>query len=177
MKKMFRSLMVVMGFMLVVACGDKPAPATVAVIPAPPPPPAHLYSLQDGSEYGYEAALSDEQRQQGRAASEIKMFSYLGRKGDTYQVMLKADEFRSVAECTKPCDFAKVYTFAGDKFIAKEVMRITPTVIVSAVFEDAMKGRLNQLLGQQKGVATTFWVDGDGKRLIVDDAKTSGVIR
>ena len=166
---------------LVAACSKTPLPvepvASPAVIRAPAAP-KHLYAIHDGNEYGYEAALSDEQRAQGRAAAEIKMFNYLGRKGSTLQVMMRADDMRSVAECTLPCEFAKVYLFSNTTFISKEVMRLGPDAILTAVFLDAALGRLDQVHGvPRNGVDTTLWIDGERRRLVVEDAKKSGVTR
>lgn len=164
---------------LVAGCGDKAgsssaAQAAVASVPAMP---THFYSIQDGREYGYEQAISENARKQGAAAAPLMMFGYLGRKGDTYQVILKRNNVRTIAECSKPCEFAKVYTFVGDRFMGKEMLKLTPEAIVSSVFSDAMSGQLNQFTGEQNGTVVTFWVDGDAKRLIVDDAKSSGVVR
>ena len=171
----------------VAGCGDKAvpvassaAPVVAASVVAEPPAqvmPTHFYAVKDGNEYGYEKGLSDADRQQGKAAASLMMFSYLGRKGDTYQVMMQMDNVRSIAECTKPCEFAKIYTFVGNQFSAKEMLKLTPVAIVSSVFADAMNNQLDPLLGEQKGTPVTFWVDSERKRLIVDDAKTSGVTR
>lgn len=179
MKNTVISLALAIGTAVLVAgCGDKAvssgsAPA-VAVAPAMP---QHLYAIKDGQEYGYEQGISESDRKNGQAAVKLMMFNYLGRKGDVYQVMLKNGNVRTVAECAKPCDFAKVYTFIGDRFSDKEMLKLTPTAIVSSVFADAMTGQLDQLTGEQNGTAVTFWVDGDSKRLVVADAKTSGVVR
>ena len=161
------------------ACGDKAAATSAAAnsSASAPPMPKHLYAMKDGKEYGYEQELSEQDRNQGRATTSLLMFSYLGKKDGAYQVMLKDGKFRTVAECSMPCEYAKVYTFAADRFIKKEVMRITPQVIVASVFADAVNGNLDQLFGEQNGTAVTFWVDGEAKRLIVADAKTSGVVR
>lgn len=159
-------------------CGDKAVSSGAApAIAAAPAMPQHLYAIKDGQEYGYEQGISESDRQNGQAAVKLMMFSYLGHKGDLYQVMLKNGNVRTVAECAKPCDFAKVYTFVGDRFANKEMLKLTPTAIVSSVFADAMTGQLDQLKGEQNGTAVTFWVDGDAKRLVVADAKTSGVVR
>lgn len=179
MKTIFNLVLAISAGVMVVGCGDQATPSSsvLAAAPVAPATPKHLYAIKDGHEYGYEQGISENDRQQGQAAVKLLMFSYLGRKGDTYQVMLKSDSVRTVAECAKPCEFAKVYTFVGDRFMGKEMMKLTPEVIVSAVFFDAMSGQLELMMGEQKGVATTFWVDGNAKQLVVADAKTSGVVR
>ena len=161
---------------LLTGCGDKVAATQqLNIAPAVPEQPKHFYVIKDGIEYGYEQALSDQDRNQGRAANTLLMFNYLGKKGDAYQVMIRDGEVRTVAECSMPCEYARVYTFLDTKFLKKETMKIGPQVIVAAVFADAMKGNLQQMTGMRDGVKTTFWVDGEGKRLVVADASTSGV--
>jgi hypothetical protein len=162
---------------LLAGCGDK-ADATQQTKTAQPIEqqlPKHFYALKDGIEYGYEQALSEQDRNEGRAAKSLLMFSYLGRKGDIYQVMLKENNIRTVAECSMPCEYAKVYTFLDTQFLKKDTLRISPQVIVASVLADAMQGNLEQMTGMQSGVKTTFWVDGEKKRLVVADASTSGV--
>jgi len=91
--------------------------------------------------------------------------------------MVKIDNIRSIAECTKPCEFAKIYTFIGNQFSNKEILKLTPTALLTTAFFDAMNDQLDPLIGEQKGMPVMFWVDGERKRLVVDDAKTSGVTR
>lgn len=162
------------------ACGDQaPTAAAVTVAPAAAPAavPEHVYAIKDGIEYGYEQALSDQDRTQGRVAKSLLMFSYLGKKGGAYQVMLKEDDVRTVAECALPCEYAKVYTFVDVTFVKKETIPINPSALLAGVFADAITGQLEQMQGLRDGTVTTFWVDGGKKRLIVADAKTSGVTR
>ena len=146
-------------------------------VPVPPPKPKHLYSVQDGLEYGYAQALSDQDIKSGTATKSLLMFSYLGKKDGAYQVMLKDGSYRTVVECALPCEVAKVYTFVGDRFLKKEMMPINGAVLVAAPLMDAMAGYLNQLTGMKGTVEMSFWVDGDKKRLVVEDLRTSGVTR
>lgn len=133
--------------------------------------------MKDGLEYGYVVGLSDDDRRAGKVAPDLAMYRYLGRKGDTYQVMLRDGEVRMVMECTKPCDYGKVHTFVGTRYLRKEVMKLEPVAIVSSVFRDAMNGQLDVNIGRQNDKDVTYWVDGEGKRLVVADASTSGVVR
>lgn len=172
-------LMVACAMVLISGCGEPGggSNSAVAVAPVPPPAPKHLYAIKDGLEYGYEQALSEQDRNQGRVTKSLLMFSYLGKKGGAYQVMLKDDNVRTVAECALPCEYAKVYTFVDVTFIKKETIPINPSALLAGVFADAISGQLEQMQGLRDGTVTTFWVDGDKKRLIVADAKTSGVTR
>lgn len=179
MQKTFDLMLALIMAMLLSACGDQ-ATKAAAVTEAPaaaPAAPRHIYAIKDGLEYGYEQALSDQDRTQGRVAKSLLMFSYLGKKGGAYQVMLKEDDVRTVAECALPCEYAKIYTFVDVTFVKKETIPINPSVLLAGVFADAISGRLEQMQGLRDGTVTTFWVDGDKKRLIVADAKTSGVTR
>lgn len=177
MRRFLSGAMVVIAVMMG-GCGEKSnATAPASEAPGAPVLPKHFYSLKDGKEYGYEQAVSEEARRQGQGTTSLLMFSYLGRKGDAYQVMLKDGNMRTIAECSRPCEFSKVYTFVGDRFIKKETMRVTPEIVVAAVLADAMNGQLDQMLGEQNGVPVTFWVDGETKRLVVANAATSEVKR
>lgn len=179
MRTMFDLMLALIMTVLLTACGDQ-APKATAVAEAPsaaPAVPKHVYAIKDGFEYGYEQALSDQDRSQGRVTKSLLMFSYLGKKGGAYQVMLKEDDVRTVAECALPCEYAKVYTFVDVTFIKKETIPINPSALLAGVFADAITGKLEQMQGLRDGTVTTFWVDGDKKRLIVADVKTSGVTR
>ncbi len=162
------------GAILLTACGDK---NTTGVATPSEHRPKHFYAINDGGEYGYEQAISAQDRNEGRVTKSLVMFRYLGKKGGTYQVMLKEDEVRTVAECSPPCEYAKVYTFVGVNFIKKEILPIGPAALLAGVFADAINGNLDQMRGQRDGVTTTFWVDGDNKKLLVQSADTSGVTK
>ncbi|MDP3610988.1 MAG: hypothetical protein Q8R98_03980 [Rubrivivax sp.] len=164
--------------LLMAGCGERATTTAATALPAAAPAvPKHIYAIKDGLEYGYEQALSDQDRNQGRVAKSLLMFSYLGKKDGAYQVMLKDDNVRTVAECALPCEYAKIYTFVDVTFIKKETIPINPSALLAGVFADAISGQLEQMQGLRDGTVTTFWVDGDKKRLIVADAKTSGVTR
>lgn len=158
----------------ITGCGEQAAASAPIAAPAKP---AHRYSMKDGLEYGYEVGISEDARKAGQAAASLAMYRYLGRKGDTYQVMLRDGEMRMVFECTKPCDFGKIHTFAGTQYLRKDVLKLTPDAIVAAVVDDAISGQLEQNVGSQNDKAVTYWVDGEKKRLVVADATTSGVVR
>src|SRR4051812_38716123 len=50
---------------------------------APPiPPKVHLYAINDGDKYGYVAAVSEEDKKQGKAAGDVVLFSYRGHEGE-----------------------------------------------------------------------------------------------
>jgi hypothetical protein len=135
------------------------------------------YVMRDGIEYGYEKALSEDDRKKGQVTAPLMMFSYLGRKDGLYQIVNKQGTIRYVAECSKPCEFAKIYTFDRDRFMGKEVMKLTGDALLSHVFADATSGKLDQMIGTRNDDRVTYWVDGAAKRLIVASQATSGVER
>lgn len=141
-----------------------------------PAAPQHYYVMKDGDAYGYEMAISAADRSVGQVATKLMMYNYLGRKGQTLQVMHQANKFnRLVAECTLPCQFVKVYSFIGDELTSKEAIKLQPGALLSFVFEDAANGKLEQFIGEQRGKKITFWVDGAEERLKVASVETSNV--
>jgi inhibitor of KinA sporulation pathway (predicted exonuclease) len=133
--------------------------------------------MKDGEDYGYESASSDADKAAGLKAKPLVIFRYLGRKGDTYQVVLINDKFRNVFEVTKPFEFAKIHSFYGDRYQGKEMMRLTDGTLAAAAVRDAMLGHMKQFTRVEKGVVTTLWVDGEKKSLVVEAAATSGVVQ
>lgn len=155
---------------LLAAC-DKPVEyqttaTQTQALPQPAAAPRHNYVLKDGFEYGYEKALSAEDRQQGRVASSLRMFKYLGSRNGTHQVVTQSDDVRTVIESSPPYEFAKVYVFSGTRFLEKEVVRLAPDSLGAAVIADAVNTRLEQWVGQQQGINGHLWVDGDEKKLV-----------
>lgn len=149
-----------------------PAPASAPIAAVSPPLPAHHYAIQDGLEYGYEGALSDEDRRQGRVTSPLKMYRFLGSQRDVYQVALKvANNSYVAAECEKPCEYAKIYSFVGDQLVSKEVMRLPEEALLKYVFADAIGGRLKPWRGDKNGKIIKLWVDGDKRKLVVSAAE------
>lgn len=130
----------------------------------------HQYVLRDGMEYGYEVAISNDEKSGRPAPKIVAMYRYLGRKGDIYQTMLRNGEIRIVFECTKPCDAGTLHTFEGTQYVSNEVLRLEPDTLLNAVMSDAMNGYLEQSVETQNGKATSLWVDGESKRLITTDA-------
>jgi len=175
MKKLLTISAALLAALAVSGCNDQAVASSTAA--APPAKPAHVYAIKDGLEYGYEVGLSENDKKAGQVAAKIAMYRYLGRKDDTYQVMLRDGEVRMVFECAKPCTFGKVHTFVGNRYMGKEVLKLSPEAILTGVMRDAMSGELDQNVGKQNDKAVTYWVDGEGKRLIVADATTSGVVR
>lgn len=163
MRFLLTTTLVTLSTMTIIGCSDS-APAASAE----PAKPKQNYVLKEGDQYGYEQALSADDQKRGQVATKVQMYSYLGRRDSTLQVMQRADKkSRFVAECTLPCEFVKVYSFYGDQFVGKETLRLQPGALLGQVFDDAANGRLDQMFGEQRGQKVTFWVDGAEQRLRV----------
>lgn len=128
--------------------------------------PAHNYSVKDGSEYGYQSKLTEEDVRQGKAAISLRMFSYLGERDGLHQVMLREGNVRLIAECANPCVHARVYRFIDGDFIDREIYAMNPSMLLSQVFDDALAGQLEQLQGMRDGRLVSFWVDTAEKRVV-----------
>lgn len=121
-------------------CSEPSTPATeVAESEPAPAAPTHNYKIKEGSSYGYVAGLSEDDKNAGKAASEVLMFKYLGKRDDMHPVsMLDDDGTESVkAQCGEPCEIIKM-TSSG------QVQRIefTEDSLIGSVLQDAIAGQL-----------------------------------
>ncbi|AOY96884.1 hypothetical protein BKK79_35925 [Cupriavidus sp. USMAA2-4] len=138
------------------ACGksneQSQAPKTTAVqqpvvaeAPPPPPPPArptHNYSMEEDGEYGYEPAVSEDERRSGRTANSLLMVRYLGEKDGTHSVSITDGAVTNVFSCKAPCEFIKGQVKLRGQVVKTETMRNPGTAVISAVMADAMNGEL-----------------------------------
>lgn len=113
----------------------------------------HNYSLRDGLEYGYESAVSDNDKNNGQVASKLSMFRYVGTRDGKYQVYSKEDSVITVAECDNPCEFMKVMVFSDGTHFKTERMRATEGSLGWYVMQDAINGKMDQAI----------WVSNDRK--------------
>jgi hypothetical protein len=119
-----------------------PPPAVEVPVPQAPPPPTHIYGYEDNGQYGYEAALTDEDRKQGVSAKPLVMFRYLGMQGNRYLVEQVNGNVASRISCETPCEFVKVLTvntYGGSK---QEVLHLNVLSLMTGVFTDAINGQL-----------------------------------
>lgn len=122
--------------------------------------PDHNYSLKEGSEYGYEQAVSDAEIQQGHGASTLIMFKYAGQKDGKHQAYSKDGGVTTVLECASPCEFIKIMVFAkGIGHVKTERMRATEGTIGWLVISDALNGKLDPFIGDENGRKFTVWFD------------------
>lgn len=147
-----------------------PAPV---VQPVKPPVPSRFYTLQDGLEYGYEQAVSADDKNKGQVASKILMFKYLGERGDVMQFHARQGEINIVFECQRPCEFIKQMMFIDGVMRHKEHMRAIEGSIAWALTQDAMNGYLKPYEKERAGKISSLWID-EKKGLQWSPVKTPG---
>lgn len=124
------------------------------------------YVMKEGREYGYEAAMTAEDRARGVAASKLQMFRFLGRVGDTYQVGMRDGESVVIFEGAAPFEFAKVYAFVGDRLIDKQALRLQRNAIAALALKDALYGNLEQYRGARSGKDGHLMLDAQAGRIV-----------
>jgi len=71
------------------------------------------YSEDDDGEYGYQPAITDEDRTKGIVAKTLIIFRYLGEKDGTYSVEQRGITTSIVSSCKAPCAFIKDRFYAS----------------------------------------------------------------
>lgn len=117
-------------------------PVAAIEVPKAPAAPIHNYSLDEDGEYGYEGAISENDKNNGVAASKVLMFRYLGEKNGVYTVQIKDGNVSQLTSCKAPCDFVKNKRYFAGQLVATETIRAGDTSIIHAVLEDAQNGFL-----------------------------------
>lgn len=146
------------------ASKDKQKP--VAEIALDTPQIDHYYSLKDGSEYGYEQAVSLDSANAGQAAPTLIMFKYAGEKSGVYQAYMKEDTGAVTSlECNNPCEFIKINVFFDGQHIKTERIKATEGTIGWLVMADAINGKLEQHIAIHKKTgekAHVWFTEQDG---------------
>ena len=100
--------------------------------------PSHNWTVKEGQDYGYAAALSDDDRRAGRGASQVLMFHYLGvNSSGQYVVESYSNGTIMQAACAKPCEVIHVAAPGADDHIT-----FNPETVIGMVLTDAMNGQL-----------------------------------
>jgi len=134
--------------------------------PAKLPAPMHNYSLKDGLEYGYEPAITPEDKQNGKLVNPLMMFKYAGEKDGAYQVFMSSNNETNVIECSENCEFMKIMTFRGNRHVGTDRMRRQDGSIGSMVLADAIDGFLQQFKQESQGhYFTVWWTEKGGANL------------
>ena len=107
--------------------------------PASTTRPSHHYNFREGDLYGYIAAISEEERKQGKAAGDVVMFRYKGYWDSVDHLEYVAANGRVISydECGRPCVAIKS-TYNN----RVERIAFNPTSLVGAAFQDAANGYL-----------------------------------
>lgn len=128
--------------------------------PEPSPARPHNYDLQEGSAYGYTAALSNSDREGGRVGQQIVMVLYAGQREGRHQVHIRQGALLSALECGAPCDVVKMITVMDIAGVPAQpnvqMLRNAPGMLAGLALEDAIKGRLAQYRDEQ---GRAVWVD------------------
>ena len=115
--------------------------------PDPPPtpaPPSHNYVYQDGIEYGYQPALTKEDRDAGTLSKPLQMiaFNRFDAQGIYWfkarSILGGVDTFT----CQEPCDVMKITSQGPGDYFRQVSMPIVPGSILAAVMQDARNGYL-----------------------------------
>lgn len=135
-------------------------PATGLESSTVPTPAIHNYSLKDGFEYGYEAALSENDKANGKVAADVLMFKYSGDRDNTVQVYQKTGDIATIIECVFPCEFLKIITYSTSLgHISTDRMRRTAGTIGALVIADALNSELEQYVTERDGKKYNVWWD------------------
>lgn len=104
--------------------------------------PTHRWEYREGKEYGYSAALSDDDKKAGKAVAEVQMFRFLGEKDGVYRVGFSQNGSTMVAGCANPCQVVKI-TISSE--YSSEVSRVqfNPDTVIGGVLMDAFNGQMD----------------------------------
>jgi len=97
------------------------------------------YAEEEDGVYSYIAAISEEDKQKGKAAGSVVRFAFRGVQDGNYVLSLVDDAGETVSdsECGKPCRIIK--SRFGDSIVRREY---TPDSMIGAAFQDALNGHL-----------------------------------
>lgn len=110
--------------------------------------PSHHYSMEDAGEYGYERAISDEDKSKGRVTNSLVMVRFLGEKNDVYSVEQRDGESRELFSCKTPCEYVKIKSYFAGSFVGTETMKNERNSVIGAIMADAQAGVLKVYSGK-----------------------------
>lgn len=114
------------------------------------PKQTHLYSVEDNGEYGYEAALTEEDRNKGMVAGQMTMARLLEHSGDFWRFYLHRGSVGNVITCKEPCEFAKSFPLVNGYGAGEPQMsRVAEGTILWSVIQDAKNDQL-EVYGKPK---------------------------
>lgn len=130
----------------------------------PQPKPAPLYSMNDGTAYGYEQAVSEEAKQRGQVASKLMMVKFLGEREGILQFHSKDGSIHLVYQCQRPCEFVKQMVFYDQELQRKDHLRAVNGSIAWAMARDAMNGHMKQYTKVRDGKLSEVWFEETGPK-------------
>jgi len=150
-----------------VAASEQPSPlepATDDKKALPPPPLPHAYSVQRDDSYGYEAAISEDDRKNGIAAKPMMFIQYLGERDVAMQVRsLTGDGSVVIYDCDGDCKYYRVRGIVDGQLVADETMALADGSIAAEIFYDAEAGALQQHVLKKGKKAFQYWYGKDNQ--------------
>jgi hypothetical protein len=124
------------------AASQVPDATPTAATPATPAAPAHAWTFHQNGVYGYESAISDNDRAAGVLAKPMTLVMYGGKTGDKYSFTQRVQPgFNRMMSCTEPCAQMVVETYGGGT-IDQQVIAVADGSILSEILNDARNGQL-----------------------------------
>lgn len=111
--------------------------ALASPVTAPPQIPDHNYDDRRGWDYHYIGAVSEEDREKGRATGKVSTFQHLGKNSDDEFILASMNDDGSVAykaKCSRSCKV--IDTSYGGK------IAYVPQSLIGGAFQDALRGKL-----------------------------------
>jgi len=103
----------------------------------------HNYTTEQEGEYGYQSAISDDDRRQGIAAKPLMMVRYRGViDGRTTIDQQASDGGVMRVDCKEPCDFLRLRLMVGGQTIHTETLPNDPQTLGGEMMDDARNGKL-----------------------------------
>lgn len=100
------------------------------------------YVMEENGQYGYERAISEDDKKAGRQTKSLLMVRYLGEANGTYTVQLKEGGGRQLSSCATPCEFVKIKTYFMGTEVKNETVRAAEGSIIWGIMQDAQNGHL-----------------------------------
>lgn len=125
---------------------------------------AHNYDFQEGHEYGYTMAPTEDNARAGMAANQVTMIKYAGEKDGRYQLHVSQGSVLTAIECSYPCEVAKIMIIMDMPGVPPSTMniqrvRLNADAVAMLALEDAVKGRLTRYDRDKGGRKHSVWLD------------------
>lgn len=105
--------------------------------------PMHFYTMREGTEYGYEQAISDDEKRSGVSSKPLLLAHYLGKKDGEVTVIVATNNYDySYVSCRHPCEFLHIKEFNRGMFAGEERLKNTFGSVIYDIMQDAMSGQL-----------------------------------